>query len=158
MFFVWIGVAVLLTVLLTGAMGAVMRIDDWSRDLNTNHAATSAGADDPALRPIEAEWAVGEAAEAVQRVAANLPRWSLEGESQNETSAELRFVRRTPVFGFKDDITVRFTRREDGCLIEAESRSRIGKGDLGQNPRNLRELLSEVRESLPSVAMMRNES
>ncbi|MFK8111816.1 MAG: DUF1499 domain-containing protein [Rubripirellula sp.] len=29
--------------------------------------------------------------------------------------------------------------------VEAQSQSRVGKGDLGQNPRNLKEIMSELR-------------
>ena len=49
-------------------------------------------------------------------------------------------TRRTRVFRFIDDITIEFHETTSGVRVEAESRSRVGKGDLGQNPRNLIEL------------------
>jgi uncharacterized protein (DUF1499 family) len=57
----------------------------------------------------------------------------------------LHFVRTTPLMRYKDDIRVRIVPAASGSRVSAESRSRIGRGDLGQNPRNLRELLAAVR-------------
>jgi uncharacterized protein (DUF1499 family) len=46
---------------------------------------------------------------------------------------------------YRDDIRVQIEPAAEGTRLSAESRSRVGKGDLGQNPRNLRELLDKVR-------------
>jgi uncharacterized protein (DUF1499 family) len=125
-----------------------MYIDDWRRDLTTNHAATSADAADETLRPIATALTVSAAADLVERAAATLPRWQAAGRNSAGDAIELRFVRTTPLMRFKDDITVRVvpaTGQGGGGRITAESQSRVGKGDLGQNPRNLRELLTAIR-------------
>ncbi len=70
----------------------------------------------------------------------SLPRWTL--ESVDET--ELHAVRQTRIFRFKDDVTVVVSARGRGSEASFESASRVGKGDLGQNPRNLQELIRAI--------------
>jgi uncharacterized protein (DUF1499 family) len=59
----------------------------------------------------------------------------------------LHVTRRTRVFRFVDDITIQLTEEAGGTRVDAESKSRFGKGDLGQNPRNLRELRKGLLET-----------
>ncbi|HKH10915.1 MAG TPA: DUF1499 domain-containing protein [Rubrobacter sp.] len=77
---------------------------------------------------------------AVRRAVDGLPRWSL-GASEGD---EVRAVRTTRLFRFRDDITARVSPAPDGARLELASASRLGRGDLGQNPRNLKELLRAV--------------
>ncbi len=56
----------------------------------------------------------------------------------------MRAVRKTRLFGFEDDVTARVYPDPDGARLELTSASRLGKGALGQNPRNLAELLRAV--------------
>lgn len=60
----------------------------------------------------------------------------------------VRLVRATRFWRFEDDVTVKISPAEGGSVVTAQSQSRVGKGDLGQNPRNLIELLGEVRRQL----------
>ena len=80
---------------------------------------------------------------AVRRAVDRLPRWTVRDAGEDG----LDLVRSTSVFRFKDDITVRVF-QEGATRVEFESASRIGKGDLGQNPRNLRELLDALDAEL----------
>ena len=77
---------------------------------------------------------------AIERAVEELPRWSLESSDGNE----LRAVRTTRLFRFRDDVMARVYPDPDGARVELTSASRLGKGDLGQNPRNLKELLRAV--------------
>ena len=139
-------VALILLVLL-------MQVDDWRRDFTTNHAATSADSTDEMLRPIRADLAPSIARAAVEHAAEGLSNWELREVISNGPIAELHFVRTTPLMGFKDDVIVKISEEQGETLIEAESRSRVGRGDLGQNPRNLKELLRAVRVQLQSEAV-----
>ena len=56
----------------------------------------------------------------------------------------MRAVRKTRLFGFEDDVTARVYPDPVGARLELTSASRLGKGDFGQNPRNLEELLRAV--------------
>jgi uncharacterized protein (DUF1499 family) len=142
-----LGAAVLLVPLaLLGIL--VATVDDWSRDLTQNYAETSPDAADPALRPIEIAGPPDELTAAVARAVARLPRWVQGSQEVSGDATVLRLVRTTPLMRFQDDITVRVRPSARGSRLEASSKSRVGKGDLGQNPRNLRELLTAVREEL----------
>ena len=125
-----------------------MQVEDWSRDLTTNYAATAADAKDQRLRPIDSTLPPAELAERVQRAADSLKNWRLASQEAAAEAVQLHFVRTTPVLRFQDDIRVHIKPRQAGSQLSAESRSRIGKGDLGQNPRNLRELLDAVRAAI----------
>ena len=76
----------------------------------------------------------------VRRAVEGLPRWSLEAAD----GSEVRAVRKTRLFRFRDDVTARVDPDPNGARLELTSASRLGKGDLGQNPRNLEELLQAV--------------
>lgn len=82
---------------------------------------------------------------ALKAVAARLPAW----ESSGERGGETHLVRKTRLLGFKDDVKATVSSEEDGgSKLTAESASRLGKVDLGQNPRNLEELFSAVDREL----------
>ena len=77
---------------------------------------------------------------AVRRAVEGLHRWRLVASEGDE----VRAVRKTRLFGFRDDVTARVSPHPDGARLELASASRLGRGDLGQNPRNLAELLRAV--------------
>ena len=76
----------------------------------------------------------------VRRAVERLPRWGLEAAE----GSEVRAVRTTRLFRFRDDVTARVRPDPDGARLELTSASRLGRGDLGQNPRNLEDLLRAV--------------
>src|SRR5262249_13648801 len=118
------------------------------RDLTHNEAATDDGSADPALRPIHANLPPAEIALLIEAAAAALPRWKLESKSVSEDSARLAYTRTTPLFRFRDAITLRVEAAHGGSVIHAHSKSRVGRGDLGQNARNLKEVLHAIRARL----------
>ncbi|MEX2175296.1 MAG: DUF1499 domain-containing protein [Pirellulaceae bacterium] len=122
------GVLAIAVVLLT-------HVEDWSRDLTTNHAATTL---DSPLNP-------GDLARQTIAAVAEIPHWQLIDQATEAATIRLHFVRTTGLLRFQDDIRVRIEPAAGGSRLSAESRSRLGKGDLGQNPRNLRELLDRLR-------------
>ncbi len=125
-------------------------IDDWSRDLSQNTAETSPLADDPLLRPMMISLSMDETVELVRSAAAGLARWREEGEpARTEQETTFRLVRTTGLMRYQDDVTVHVLAGVEGSIVRVESKSRIGKGDLGQNPRNIKELLGEVLRRAP---------
>ncbi len=86
----------------------------------------------------------GELTSAVERTIEKLPRWTLE----SSTNGELNATRQTGLLRFTDDVTVHIVERASGSEAHFDSASRVGKGDLGQNPRNLKELLEAINEEL----------
>ncbi len=143
--------AIGLAIALALAIGLILatHVEDWSRDLTTNHAATSDGAPDERLRTLEAAAVPAALADIAVQAANTLPRWVLAERIDEPAAIRLHFVRTTGLVGYKDDIRVRIEPAGEGSRLSAESQSRVGKGDLGQNPRNLRELLGAIRSRLP---------
>lgn len=97
---------------------------------------------DPAVRPVDLAMPVGQAIQHIQQVIERLPRWRV--ESVEEAAGTIRATRRTRL-GFVDDITIRLEATATGCRVHARSQARLGKGDLGQNRRNLVELIGALR-------------
>ena len=82
--------------------------------------------------------------EAARRAIEGLPRWSVSSYDGDT----VRAVRATRLLRFKDDVIVRAEPHEGGARVELSSASRVGKGDIGQNPRNIRELLEAIDREL----------
>lgn len=131
-----------------------MLIDNWGRDFTENYATTDENASDPALRPVTSDLAPSVLTEQMTSWVAKQSRWKLESSSTDaDGRVKLHLIRTTLIWRFKDDIHVTISPRpsavddsQGGSIVTAESQSRIGKGDLGQNPRNLRELLGVIRK------------
>ncbi len=110
--------------------------------LTKNWADLEAGARDPALRPIVRPEPRDEAVTAVAAIIDHLPRWKV--EAADPASGTLHATRKTRLWQFVDDIHLKFEPTPEGCRITGHSQSRIGKGDLGQNARNLKELVQAL--------------
>jgi uncharacterized protein (DUF1499 family) len=132
-----------------GFLVVALQVDDWGRDLTTNVAETTPDAADPLLRSLTVELPPGEMASRVRAAAAALPRWALCADVVEDGIRRLEFVRSSRLFRFKDDVTVWIDERGVRSTVRARSSSRVGRGDLGQNPRNLRALMRELRDRLP---------
>ena len=136
----------------------VTTVDDWSRDLTNNTASTSPEAKNPSLRPIHSTMPASELADLVAASARELPGWEVVARDETGGEIALHLVRTTRLMRFKDDITVHVRSlpsdapsQDNGRArseLAASSKSRIGKADFGQNPRNLVELMDKVRSSL----------
>jgi uncharacterized protein (DUF1499 family) len=57
-------------------------------------------------------------------------------------------VARTPIMGFREDITVRIRREDDGAKIDVRSASRFGRHDFGSNAARIKSLLEDVDDRL----------
>jgi uncharacterized protein (DUF1499 family) len=56
------------------------------------------------------------------------------------------------LFGFKDDLVVRLTGTAEGTRIDARSRSRVERSDLGVNAKRVRTFLRELAYRLGAAA------
>ena len=113
--------------------------------MTKNWADIEANARDPELRPILLPLAPAEAIAKVQAILGQLPRWSV--ASMDRDAGTLHAVHKTRVWGFRDDVRLGFRATDSGTEITGHSQSRIGKADLGQNARNLRELSTALQKS-----------
>ncbi|WP_442511244.1 DUF1499 domain-containing protein [Novipirellula sp. SH528] len=131
--------AVAITIVLLVIVAALLRIDNWSRDFTENSASTEERFPD----------SVGVIDSKLQRWVAETSRWKVESKTESAGTIEYKITRTTPLFRFVDDIDVKLSSDEAGIgtQLHAKSQSRVGKGDLGQNPRNLKALVEGIRKS-----------
>ncbi len=54
----------------------------------------------------------------------------------------------SPVFKFKDDVTIDLATADKGTRVRVCSRSRVGRYDFGQNAKHIRELFAEIKKAL----------
>jgi uncharacterized protein (DUF1499 family) len=80
--------------------------------------------------------------DAALHAVSRLPRWSL--ISNKPETGEIRAEARSKVFRFVDDVVIRVDGQGETTLVQVKSSSRIGKGDFGQNARNIRTLFEEL--------------
>ncbi len=122
------------------------RIENWKRDLTTNFAKLDPQSSDPLLRPLTMDGSAECAADTIQRWVRTQPRWSIESQNKSGGAITMHLTHQTRLLRFTDDIRVFLVPEGDATRVNAESQSRFGKGDLGQNPRNLRALVSGLSE------------
>ncbi|MEL6109905.1 MAG: DUF1499 domain-containing protein [Planctomycetota bacterium] len=141
----WIAIAITVVVFASIAF----RVDDWSRDWSENFAELSFDAERDELQPLELDGPIEPHLNRLNAWVDAQARWAFASDVTMMTKvdgmvAEANLTRQTSLFRFVDDITVRLVQTGEGdeskTILYATSQSRIGKGDLGQNPRNLIEL------------------
>ena len=132
----WVALAVAVMMLVF----AISLIDDWSRDWTTNHAKLDRESPDQKLRPMSIAGNPAEVGELIENWATDAPRWNVVSVVAGSNFSRLHLTHTTPLCRFVDDVRVELTEDGSRTSVHATSSSRIGKGDLGQNPRNLREL------------------
>ena len=116
----------------------------------SNVAATDPTDDDRRLAPPVLPMPLTQAAAHLTATVKRLSRWKILGTSDSVIWA----TRSTRLFRFTDDIVILLVPLGDSTRVEARSSSRLGKGDLGQNRRNLAELWGAalIRPAGPSTS------
>jgi uncharacterized protein (DUF1499 family) len=133
-------------VALAVAAGLVVALTTWPFINDVETGKTPEYAD---LRVKEYAAGPERVAKAVEAALAKLPRWDLVGSGHGQAGHRLEAVHTTRAFRFKDDVSVRIWREGERTRVSVRSKSRIGKGDFGQNARNIRELLAALDRELP---------
>ena len=100
---------------------------------------------DPQLAPVELPVPPAETLARVEAAIVTLPRWRV--ESVDHGAGVLRATRRTRLWRFIDDVTVRLEPTAAGTRVHARSQARVGTGDLGQNRRNLLALFQALQQA-----------
>jgi uncharacterized protein (DUF1499 family) len=57
---------------------------------------------------------------------------------------QIEAVARTPIMGFRDDVSIRIRPDDDGSRIDVRSASRYGRHDFGGNASRIRSLLEDI--------------
>ena len=137
-------------ILVLAVIGFVMlslfsQIENWQRDLSINYASLDADSDDPRMHPPVLAESTDQIVDRIDAWVEVRPLWAVESKEVSDSDAKIHLTRTTRVFRWVDDIHVTLSSVDGGIQFNAESKSRVGKGDLGQNPRNLRELVAAVQ-------------
>jgi uncharacterized protein (DUF1499 family) len=98
---------------------------------------------DPPLASVVLPLVLAAAVARVEEAIRSLPRWQV--VHSDAQAGTVIAIRRTRLFRFTDDITVRLEPAEGMTRVGARSQSRVGLTDFGQNRRNLLELLDTLR-------------
>jgi uncharacterized protein (DUF1499 family) len=133
--------------LLVVVVAAVAAFTAWPR---INDVETGRTPEYPDLKVREYRASEEAVTKAVKFVVERLPRWRYVGSGSGVGGSEVRAVRTTLLLRFQDDVTVRVKRQGDLTRVSVRSKSRAGRGDFGQNARNIRELLAELDKQMAS--------
>lgn len=117
------------------------------RGLTYNQAETSPDHSDSSLRTRTYSIAYDSFFTILSEVIKELPRWKI--LSLDLSSGEVLATRESRVFHFVDDVRILVVKKEEQELsVNIRSASRIGKGDFGQNARNIRGLLKGLDQKI----------
>ncbi len=119
----------------------VVTVDDWRRDFTTNHAEI----DSSPPHAFVTQRSAADLVEALKWAARRIGSWEYVETTAAGQDTLVLFIRTSKVFRLKNDIRMHVRDRGKSRVVFGESRSRWGGGDLGQNPRNLREILAELK-------------
>lgn len=129
-------------------------IHDISTDLDDPPAFGSIVPPQPGLDPMQQLRAYGDVktlqlalptGEAFQHAMAAAQSMDWEVVTADQGRGIIEATDTTSWFGFKDDIVVRVRPSALGSRIDVRSTSRVGKSDVGQNAKRIREFLDEMR-------------
>ncbi len=115
--------------------------------LTHNQANTQPDHSDPSLRTRHYPLSYDVFFAKLVHVIKSLPRWQV--VAQDLEKGEILATRRSRLFRFVDDVRIQISKKgENEIALDLHSASRVGKGDLGQNARNIRELLHRLDQKL----------
>jgi hypothetical protein len=60
-------------------------------------------------------------------------------------------VARTPIMGFREDVSIRVTPDTDGSRVDIRSSSRYFESDLGSNAARIAKLIEDINRAVDSV-------
>lgn len=90
----------------------------------------------PDILPKQYPTSKDRAFDAALHAISRMPRWTL--VSSRPEQGEIRAEATTRLLRFVDDVVVRCAEQNGVTLVNVRSASRVGRGDFGQNARNIR--------------------
>lgn len=123
----------------TAVLGAFALLKAWPV---INVVETGRTPEYPDLQPKHYHARADHVVEATLRAVSLMPRWTL--ISSRREQGEVQAEARTRLLRFVDDVTVRVEERDGMTVVNVRSASRVGRGDFGQNARNVRAFFAEL--------------
>lgn len=131
---------VVVGVLILGGIGAgVIALRAWPM---INMVETGRTPEYPEVQPQSYQRTKADIFDAALHAVNQLSRWTLVG--YDEEHGEIRAEARSRLWRFVDDITIRITDQKGESVVNVRSASRVGRGDFGQNARNIRRFQEEL--------------
>ncbi len=126
---------------------------NFIKGLYTNWVRTTPGADNPDLRTRIYAAGSKQIFERARALASKRPGWKIV-EADAEVG-RLKIEARTRILRFVDDVTIKVSAAKGGgSLLNMESRSRVGLGDLGTNARRVGDFLRKFDDVVRSSGEM----
>ena len=72
----------------------------------------------------------------------------MEIDDASEPDLRIEATATSLLYGFKDDMVVRITEADGTTRVDVRSKSRLGRSDLGQNARRIRDFLARLKMAL----------
>jgi uncharacterized protein (DUF1499 family) len=123
----------------TVVLGAVVMLAPWPL---INVVETGRTPEYPDLQPRKYRAEVSQVFDAALHAVDRMPRWTI--LAYQPESGEIKAEAKSLVFRFVDDVVIRVTSQGASTVVSVRSASRIGRGDFGQNARNIRAFLREL--------------
>lgn len=99
----------------------------------------------PDLRPWVTSAAVDKVYAAAQAV---VLRMGMKLVEANESDMRIEATDTTLFYGFSDDVVIRIAETPEGTKVDVRSKSRVGRSDLGQNAKRIREFLAGLKNEV----------
>ncbi len=137
----------LLTLFLVIVIAALLFVS-W-QDLTQNHAETGLDHPNPALRTRHYRLSAETLFITLRTLLKDFPRWQI--LDADRRTGTIMAKRKTDLFRFVDDIQISMKEiNQNHVTLNIRSASRVGKGDFGQNARNIQELLKRLDTKVAS--------
>jgi uncharacterized protein (DUF1499 family) len=104
----------------------------------------------PDLQPRQYQARRDRVFDAAVRAVGSMPRWTLAAARLEQ--GEIRAEARTRLFRFVDDVVIRVAEEENRTVVNVRSASRVGRGDFGQNARNVRAFLAGLDRQMDAAS------
>jgi len=103
---------------------------------------------EPLVLPVSTEEAIASAQKWCEKVEG---RAKMLEKTKKASYTHIHYQMKTFLFRFKDDFRIKFTPLKAGTRIEVQSQSRVGKSDLGKNPKRVAKFLTWMEKQHPTV-------
>jgi hypothetical protein len=108
----------------------------------------------PDIETVELDVPAQRAFEATMRLV-NKRKWLVidERAPQPRGIGRIEAVARTPIMGFREDVSIRVTPDGDGSRVDIRSASRYFESDLGSNAARVRKLIDDINTAAESASL-----
>lgn len=100
----------------------------------------------PDIQPLRVPLSKDRVVDGALHAVSQLPHWLL--ISYDVAKGEVRAEATTSLLRFVDDVVIRVVEENTDVSVHVRSASRVGRGDFGQNARNIRKFFAELHRQL----------